>query len=98
VHHEDFTRAVRWLIDRDDLDGAVNIAAPEPLPNAEFMRVLRARGARRRLPVERLDAGSRRRRDAHRDRADSEEPPRGARALLESGFALPLPRVGRRRA
>lgn len=42
VHHDDFTRAVRWLIDHDGVEGAVNIAAPEPLPNAEFMRVLRA--------------------------------------------------------
>jgi uncharacterized protein (TIGR01777 family) len=41
VHDEDFTAAVRWLIDRDDIAGAVNIAAPHPLPNAEFMRVLR---------------------------------------------------------
>ena len=41
VHYEDFNAAVRWLIDRDDIEGAVNIAAPHPLPNAEFMRVLR---------------------------------------------------------
>jgi uncharacterized protein len=41
VHHEDFVRAVGWLIARDDIEGAVNIASPEPLPNAEFMRVLR---------------------------------------------------------
>ena len=41
VHYEDFIAAVRWLIDRDDIEGPVNIAAPNPLPNAEFMRVLR---------------------------------------------------------
>jgi uncharacterized protein (TIGR01777 family) len=41
IHSEDFIAAVRWLIDRDDIDGAVNVAAPNPLPNAEFMRVLR---------------------------------------------------------
>jgi len=41
VHHEDFVRAVAWLIDHDDIEGAVNVAAPEPLPNADFMRVLR---------------------------------------------------------
>ena len=40
--HEDFTAAVRWLIDRDDIDGLVNVAAPNPLPNADFMRTLRA--------------------------------------------------------
>lgn len=33
--------AVRSLIDRDDMQGTVNIAAPNPLPNAEFMQVLR---------------------------------------------------------
>jgi uncharacterized protein len=40
IHYADFIAAVRWLIDRD-IEGAVNIAAPNPLPNAEFMRVLR---------------------------------------------------------
>ena len=41
VHYEDFVAAVRWLIERDDVDGVVNVAAPNPLPNAEFMRLLR---------------------------------------------------------
>jgi len=41
IHHEDFIAAVRWLIDRDDFEGVVNVAAPNPLLNAEFMRVLR---------------------------------------------------------
>jgi uncharacterized protein (TIGR01777 family) len=41
IHYEDFVAAVRWLIDRDDIDGVVNVASPNPLPNAEFMRVLR---------------------------------------------------------
>jgi uncharacterized protein len=41
IHEEDFVRAVRWLIDRDRLDGVVNLASPHPLPNAAFMRVLR---------------------------------------------------------
>jgi hypothetical protein len=41
VHHDDFVRAVRWLIERDDVAGPVNVAAPHPLPNAEFMRALR---------------------------------------------------------
>jgi uncharacterized protein (TIGR01777 family) len=52
VHHEDFIAAVRWLIDRDDIEGAVNVAAPNPLPNAEFMQVLReACGVRLGLPA-----------------------------------------------
>jgi NAD dependent epimerase/dehydratase family enzyme len=41
IHHRDFARAVAWLIDRDDVSGAVNLAAPNPLPNAEFLRTLR---------------------------------------------------------
>jgi uncharacterized protein (TIGR01777 family) len=41
IHYEDFVAAVRWLIARDDIEGAVNVAAPNPLPNAEFMRHLR---------------------------------------------------------
>jgi uncharacterized protein (TIGR01777 family) len=41
VHHEDFIAAIRWLIERDDIEGAVNVAAPNPLPNTAFMRILR---------------------------------------------------------
>ena len=41
IHDEDFVAAVRWLIDREDIDGIVNVASPNPLPNAEFMRLLR---------------------------------------------------------
>jgi uncharacterized protein (TIGR01777 family) len=42
IHIEDFCRAVEWLIARDDLRGPVNLAAPNPLPNREMMRLLRA--------------------------------------------------------
>jgi len=41
IHHEDFVRAIVWLIEHEDVSGAVNLAAPNPLPNAEFMRELR---------------------------------------------------------
>ena len=52
IHHADFVAAVRWLIDRDDIEGAVNVAAPYPLPNADFMRILReACGIRFGLPA-----------------------------------------------
>jgi uncharacterized protein (TIGR01777 family) len=52
VHHEDVVRAVRWLIHHDEVEGVVNVASPEPLPNAEFMRVLRhAWGASIGLPA-----------------------------------------------
>jgi uncharacterized protein (TIGR01777 family) len=41
IHENDFVRAVYWLIDNEDVHGVVNLAAPHPLPNAEFMRELR---------------------------------------------------------
>ncbi|HEU0298276.1 MAG TPA: DUF1731 domain-containing protein, partial [Longimicrobium sp.] len=42
IHDRDLARAVAWLLDREDVDGAVNLAAPEPLPQRELMRALRA--------------------------------------------------------
>jgi uncharacterized protein len=52
VHYEDFVAAIRWLIDREEVEGPVNVAAPNPLPNAEFMRRLReAWGASFGLPA-----------------------------------------------
>src|SRR5437868_5083826 len=41
IHQRDFVRAVAWLIDQRFMDGAVNLAAPNPLPNAEFLRAIR---------------------------------------------------------
>jgi uncharacterized protein (TIGR01777 family) len=61
VHEEDFVRALYWLIEHDEVEGAVNIAAPNPLPNAEFMRILReAAGVRVGLPATKwmLEAGA----------------------------------------
>ena len=43
---------MRWLIDHHEVDGIVNVAAPNPVPNADFMRELRnAAGARVGLPA-----------------------------------------------
>lgn len=41
IHDEDFARAVRFLIENDDLDGVFNVASPAPLPNGEFMKAIR---------------------------------------------------------
>jgi uncharacterized protein (TIGR01777 family) len=41
IHDRDFVRALYWLIEHDEIAGPVNLAAPNPLPNADFMRVLR---------------------------------------------------------
>ena len=52
IHETDFARAVDLLIAREDFTGAVNLASPHPLPNAEFLRVLRqAWGTRIGLPA-----------------------------------------------
>ncbi|MCE9529407.1 MAG: TIGR01777 family oxidoreductase [Planctomycetales bacterium] len=40
IHEQDFVRAVYWLIEQE-MSGPVNLTAPNPLPNAEFMRALR---------------------------------------------------------
>lgn len=42
IHDRDFISAVLWLIEHEDLEGPVNLAAPNPLINSEFMRVLRS--------------------------------------------------------
>ncbi len=41
IHEVDFVRAIYWLIERADVDGPVNLASPNPLPNKEFMSLLR---------------------------------------------------------
>jgi uncharacterized protein (TIGR01777 family) len=41
IHETDYARAVEFLIEREELDGPFNIAAPNPLPNREFMAALR---------------------------------------------------------
>ena len=92
VHDRDFVRAVYWLIDHE-LSGPVNVAAPHPLPNAEFMRTLRAAwGMRFGLPASRwmLDLG------AFALRTETELMLKSRRVvpgrLLGSGFAFEFPR------
>lgn len=41
IHESDFARAIEFLIDHEEIDGPVNLAAPTPLPNREFMADLR---------------------------------------------------------
>jgi hypothetical protein len=42
IHELDFIRSVYWLIDHAELAGPVNLAAPNPVPFAEFMHALRS--------------------------------------------------------
>jgi len=52
IHEADFARAVEFLIQHEEMDGPVNIASPNPLPNREFMEALRdAWGRPNGLPV-----------------------------------------------
>ena len=60
IHDRDFIRAIYWLVE-NDLEGAVNLSSPFPVPNAEFMRSLRqAWGKRFGLPSTRwmLEVGA----------------------------------------
>lgn len=41
IHESDFARALEFLIDHEEINGPVNLAAPHPLPNREFMAALR---------------------------------------------------------
>lgn len=41
IHEEDFLNALEWLINNEKAEGAYNFAAPDPIPNKEFMSLLR---------------------------------------------------------
>lgn len=52
IHELDFYRSLRFLIEHPELDGPINVAAPNPLPNREFSRILCAAvGAKVALPT-----------------------------------------------
>jgi uncharacterized protein (TIGR01777 family) len=89
IHEFDFVRAVEWLIAHEELEGAVNLAAPNPVPNRDFLRVLReAWGTRIGLPSARwmLELG------AFAMRTESELVLKSRRVvprrLLDSGFTF----------
>ena len=89
LHDDDFCRAIEWLIEREDFSGAVNLAAPTPIPNRDFMRDLRrASGAWIGLPATRwmLEVG------AVFLRTETELPLKSRRVvptrLLDAGFTF----------
>ena len=93
IHGEDFVRAVQFLLERDDLEGPVNLAAPGPVPQGELMRSLRhAWGGRPGLPATRLMAEV----GALVLRTDTELLLKSRRVvparLLEAGFTFTHPR------
>lgn len=61
IHDLDFVRALRHIIRRNGLSGPINLAAPNPVPNSDFMRVLcEASGIKLGLPASRwmLEVGA----------------------------------------
>ena len=41
IHQADFCRAVDWLITHNEISGPVNVCAPNPVTNAEMMKLFR---------------------------------------------------------
>ena len=41
IHDQDYIRAVEWVINHPELSGPINFSAPNPLPNRDFMAILR---------------------------------------------------------
>lgn len=92
VHEQDFIRALEFLMKHGELDGCINIGAPHPLPNREFMKELRrAAGVRVGLPASKwmLEVG------AFFLRTETELILKSrrvvARRLMESGFVFAFP-------
>jgi uncharacterized protein (TIGR01777 family) len=92
VHGEDFCRAVQFLAFESEMDGAVNISAPETPTNEELLRALREASGRKLalpLPVWALEVG------AFVMRTETELPlkSRWVRPgrLLEAGFEFAFP-------
>ncbi|MFC3577813.1 TIGR01777 family oxidoreductase [Streptomyces yaanensis] len=93
IHDRDFVRAVEFLVERDDVVGPVNLAAPAPLPQRAFMRALRsAWGVPVGLPATKWMAEL----GAFALRSDTELLLKSRRVvpgrLLEAGFAFDHPR------
>ncbi len=40
ISREDITRAMEWILERDDLSGPVNLCSPNPVTNSEFTRTM----------------------------------------------------------
>src|SRR4029077_6302073 len=92
IHDRDFVRSVDWLLQHNELEGPVNLAAPNPLTNSEFMRNIRkAQGISFGLPATKwmLELG------AFVLRSETELMLKSRRVvparLLQSGFVFQFP-------
>lgn len=95
VHQDDFNRSLLFLLDHTEIDGAVNVCSPNPLPQREFSAILRrALGARIGLPTTRwmLEIG------AYLKHTESELVLKSRRVvptrLLQAGFEFSFPEWG----
>lgn len=93
IADRDFVRTIDWLIERSDVEGAVNVTAPTPLPNHELMQGLRmAWGAHVGLPAAKWMVGL----GAWALRTDPELVLKSRRVvperLLEAGFRFDFPK------
>ncbi|HUM46312.1 MAG TPA: TIGR01777 family oxidoreductase [Chitinophagales bacterium] len=41
IHETDYARAIDFLLNHAEISGTLNVAAPHPLPNSQFMKMLR---------------------------------------------------------
>jgi len=41
VHEDDFVGAIEYFVEHEESEGPINVASPNPLPNEEFMGILR---------------------------------------------------------
>ena len=42
IHEQDAAKSTEWLIDHRHIDGVINCTAPEPVKNADFMKLIRS--------------------------------------------------------
>ncbi|QOV92141.1 TIGR01777 family oxidoreductase [Humisphaera borealis] len=55
MHLVDFCRSIEFLIENSHIQGPINLSSPNPIPNREFMRILRrAAGVKIGLPATKL--------------------------------------------
>lgn len=47
IHYLDFLNAIRFIVENESIEGAINISSPHPLPNHRFMADLRDAWGRR---------------------------------------------------
>ena len=98
IHDADFVAAVTFLLE-NDLAGPVNLAAPDPVPQAELMARAPARlgwlGRAGRPAGHGRHGGPGRLGDAQRPRAAPQEPPGGPRPPPRRGLRLRPPDLAR---